>query len=501
MHGLKSFLQFWHSAPLQSPAFWRAFWKALWARNSRMEFLSYTFWVFLAVCAAVGYVCPKKLKPVWLLLCSCTFFMVERPGARLAVWPAAVITVTYLCGLLLGRSRRKGLRRALLGASVCVCLGALLYGRYGAPAAGLPTLLGASYFTLQACGYVIDVYRGDVAPERNAVNYALYVWFFPCLIAGPLERASHFLPQLHTPRPFVYDRVAGGAFRMLWGAFKKLVIAGNLELFTRAVFTGLTGYSGSVLALAAAAFVCQLYMDFSGCCDVALGAGQVLGFTLTENFDHPFRACRLDGFWQRWHCSLTDWLRRYVYFPLGGSRCPAWRAALNTFVVFAVSGLWHGANTGYLVWGLLNGALLLAGRATAAWRGALRRYSPLRRLPRLSRLLQQCLVFAQFSLSLVFFAAGYHGGTAADGWYLLCHLFCPAGQTLAALWAPLRLRRLALLTGGGVLFVTLLERFGRPHQVIRRLCFPLRWALYYALLLAILLAGNLGASGFVYGTF
>ncbi len=509
-NGRAEFLRFWENAPLRDPAFWQVFWDSLWTRDAPMAFLSYTFWVFLALCALAYYLCPRVIKPVWLLLCSYAFYLYDRHGTALVAILIGATALTWLCGLAVGHLKSRPARLVCVWLAVLCCIGTLGYYKYsnffggllGLAPTALPAVLGLSYFIFQALGYVLDVYHGTAPVEHNPLYYALYVSFFPCIVSGPIERADHLIPQLRAPRGFQYKRVAGGAFRMLWGAFKKLVIAGNLDVFTRAVFTDMPAYGGGVLALAAVAFSCQLYMDFSGYCDLALGAGQVLGYDLLENFDRPFHANTFAGLWRRWHISLTDWFRRHIYFPLGGSRCAAWRTALNTMVVFLVSGLWHGAAMGYVVWGALNGAFMLIGRYTAPLRGKLAARNPLYRLTPLKNLIQRCFVFLLFVFCCVFFATCYYGGDTADALYLLGHLGAGGGPALAQLPALLGLSTLTLyILGGGILLVEVFEYFGRPHEVIRKLWLPVRWVLYYALLFAILLAADFGASGFVYGQF
>lgn len=515
-NGQESFLHFWQNAPLRDPAFWHTYWASLWTRDSQMSFLSFTFWIFLAICALAYYLCPKFIKPVWLLLCSYAFYLYDRHGTALVFILVAATVVTYLCGLGIGLLKNRAARLVLLWLAVIACIGTLGYYKYSnffaqlvglEVTASLPAILGLSYFIFQSLGYVIDVYQEVVPAERNPIYYALYVSFFPCIVSGPIERAGHLLPQLRAPRGFNYDRVAGGLFRMLWGAFKKLVIAGNLDVFTRAVFTDMESYSGVTLAVAALVFSYQLYMDFSGYCDLALGAGQVLGYDLLENFDRPFAGRSYTQLWDRWHISLTSWFRDYLFTPLsfvnrGLSGIPGkLQGWFNIFIIFPVSGLWHGANMGYVVWGVLNGLFMVVGKATAKARRKLAKKNLLYKLRFLKALIQCSIVYLLFTFCIVFFAASFYGGQASDGFYLLTHLTA-AGPALSALPELLDLNALTLyVVGGGVVLVEALEFFGRPHEVIRKLWFPFRWILYYGLIIAILLVANFGASGFVYGEF
>lgn len=515
------FEAFWAKFPLHSADFWQALWASLWPRDGHMEFTTFTFWAFLAICAFFSYLLPRVTRPLWLLVCSYGFYLYSRTGVQLVAVLIGATVITYLAGIAVGRLQNLWARRAFLWLAVLSSVGILGFYKYAnflrrtaADIAGLfgadssvsmldiPAVLGLSYFTFQSLGYVIDVYKGKIAPEKNPLYYALYVSFFPCIVTGPIERAGHLLPQLRSPVPFNYNRVAGGLFRMLWGVFKKLVIAGNLSLLTKEIFTHMQRYNGLVLALGALAFSYQLYMDFSGYCDIAIGAGRVLGFELLENFKRPFASRSYGELWARWHISLSSWFRDYVYIPLGGSRCSTPRHMANLMVTFLVSGLWHGDSMGYVVWGALNGVFVCVGKLTGKKRQALAAHNPLYKLRFVKALIQCSCVYLLFSVCMVFFAASFYGGGLADGFYLFGHL----GASGAGL-AQLVFGKLGLSTGLvwavalSALFVELGEKWGRPDLVIRKIWFIGRWPLYYLMIAVILVFGNLGASGSVYGTF
>ena len=525
----ESFLKFWNTAPLTDSAFWQTFWDSLWTREGAMNLLSYTFWVFLVICAFFYYLFPKKVKPVWLLICSYAFYLYDRSGLQMVTLLIGTTAITYFSALAISRLKNLWARRAFLLLSVCTSGGILFYYKYAnflsqtwadiwgafgitlkASVIDLPVVLGLSFFTFQSLGYVIDVYQNVVPVEKNPIYYALYVSFFPCITSGPIERAGHLLPQFKDPKPFNYNKVVGGLYRILWGVFKKMVLAGNMDLFTREIFTNMEKYPGWLLGAAALVFSYQLYLDFSGYCDIAIGAGKALGFDLLENFNRPFAGRSYTQLWDRWHISLTTWFRDYIFTPLSFynrglsgvlGKLQGW---FNVFIIFPISGLWHGDNFGYIVWGVLNGLFMVVGKATAKKRRKLAKKNPLYRSKFLQAVIQCSCVYLLFTICIVFFAASYYGQTAGDGIYLFTHLFSTQGNgdLIALFCQKLELSSLTLrFLVVGSLFVELMEKWGKPDVVIRKLWMPARWIIYYALILSLLLFANFGASGFVYGTY
>ena len=340
-----------------------------------MNFITLAFFIFLAVAALVYYILPRIARAAWLLCCSYVFYLYDPANAGYIVLLCAATLATWGAGLVLERAQRPAARKAVLAVCVAVCIGSLgfykyagmvtqwlngLWGLFGQKdaftAPGFAVPLGISYFAFMALGYAIDVYRGKPA-EHNIVHYALFVSFFPCIVTGPIERGEHVLPQLASPAPFEYGRFCGGMFRILWGLFKKLVVADNIGVIVAAVYgnVGQEAYTGPVFLLASVLFSYQLYCDFSACTDIAIGAGEMFGIRLMENFRRPLAAHSFTELWRRWHISLTNWFRDYLYIPLGGNRKGKFRQYLNQVVVFLTSGLWHGANWTFVFWGLLHG--------------------------------------------------------------------------------------------------------------------------------------------------
>ena len=219
--------------------------------------------------------------------------------------------------------------------------------------------VGISFYTFHGLSYVLDIYFGRIKPEHNFVNYGLFVSFFPLLVAGPIERATHLLPQIKSERSFSYNLSANGLRQILWGFFKKLVIADNCSSFVDTIFNNTETASGSTLILGAIFFSFQIYCDFSGYSDIALGTANLFGIKLLRNFAFPYFSRDIAEFWRRWHISLSSWFRDYVYIPLGGSRVSIAKQVRNTFIIFVLSGFWHGANWTFVVWGLLNAVWFL----------------------------------------------------------------------------------------------------------------------------------------------
>ncbi|MFT3754049.1 MAG: MBOAT family O-acyltransferase [Paludibacter sp.] len=219
--------------------------------------------------------------------------------------------------------------------------------------------VGISFYTFHGLSYVIDIYNGRIKPERNFVHYSVFVSFFPLLVAGPIERATHLLPQITRKRDFDYNKAVDGMRQILWGLFKKIVVADNCAIIVNNIFSNYQTQNGSTLLIGAIFFAFQIYGDFSGYSDIALGTARLFGIELLRNFAYPYFSRDIAEFWRRWHISLTTWFRDYVYVPLGGSRGGKWQSIRNTFIIFLVSGFWHGANWTFIVWGWYHAALFM----------------------------------------------------------------------------------------------------------------------------------------------
>lgn len=356
-----------------------------------MEFNSINFMIFFPVVLALYFVIPKALRQIWLLAASYYFYM--SWNARYALLIAASTLITYVSGIAIERYRdsgRTGRRLTVLFSCLGINLGILLFFKYGnfliaSLDRGLELLhigsvdqrfyfllpVGISFYTFQALGYTIDVYRGDVRAETNLIRYALFVSFFPQLVAGPIERSKNLLSQMQNIAEIKLwnaRRVTSGTILMIWGFFVKMVIADRAAVLVNTVFDNYRMYGSTQLILAAVFFALQIYCDFGSYSLIAIGAAKIMGFELMENFNTPYFACSIRDFWSRWHISLSTWFRDYLYIPLGGNRRGRVRKSVNIMIVFLASGLWHGADWSYVVWGGIHGAYQVIGDYLASFR-------------------------------------------------------------------------------------------------------------------------------------
>lgn len=344
-----------------------------------MPFISFSFLVFLPLFFAAYWGLRKNLLWQNVLVISGSYIFYGWADWRYTFLLAGYTLVSFLSGLLLERTDNPLRRKLILWVTIVLNIGVLgLYKYYDffivnfnraftrlGFEADWPTLnlilpIGISFFTFQALSYTIDVYRRRFTPTHNAVSFFAFLSFFPQMIAGPIERADQLLPQFEKKRRFNYDSAVYGMKRILWGLFKKMVIADNCAAIVNNVFFNADTVGSGDLWIGAIFFSMQIYGDFSGYSDIAVGCGRLLGIRLTENFRMPYFARNIREFWHRWHISLTRWLTDYIYIPLGGNRKGLVLTLLNIFIVFGISGIWHGAELSYIAWGLYHGALMAA---------------------------------------------------------------------------------------------------------------------------------------------
>ena len=351
-----------------------------------MQFNSLDYMIFFPIVLIVYFLIPDRVKYLWLLGASYYFYMCWNPLYVLLILASTIIT--YASGLLLERIkhsdndelRRRQLKKIVVAVSIISNLGILFYFKYfgygmelisdvfkrlnisvNVPAFDIMLPVGISFYTFQALSYTIDVYRDEIYAEKNFLRYALFVSFFPQLVAGPIERSKNLMKQLAVPHKFSVDNFREGLLLILWGLFQKIVIADRIATFVDVVYANYTTYQGAYLIVATVLFAFQIYCDFAGYSTIAMGSAKILGISLMENFDAPYLAVSVSDFWRRWHISLTSWFRDYLYIPLGGNRKGKIRKYLNIMVVFLVSGLWHGAKLSFVVWGGLNGLYQVIG--------------------------------------------------------------------------------------------------------------------------------------------
>ena len=337
-----------------------------------MLFNSIDFLVFFPIALIVFYIVPERFRHIWLLIASYYFYMQWNPAYALLLFGATL--VTYVGALILEKTSSARARKICLVTAIVIDLGILCYYKYSIMFMGyinkilsltvhreipwdmnivLP--VGISFFTFQALGYLIDVYRGDTYAEHDFLRYALFISFFPQLVAGPIERSRNLLKQLAKPQKFSLDNLKKGLFVMLYGFFMKVVIADRLAILVDNVFNDPVTYPGMYIIAAAVAFTIQIYCDFYGYSTIARGTALTMGIELMDNFNAPYFARTISELWRRWHLSLSTWFRDYLYIPLGGNRKGVFRKYLNILIVFAVSGLWHGASLSFVIWGALQG--------------------------------------------------------------------------------------------------------------------------------------------------
>lgn len=339
-----------------------------------MLFNSFSFLLFFPAVTLMYFLLPRRARWVWLLVASYAFYM--NWNAEYALLLAACTGVTYGCALGIDACAQTRARKLVLIGGIVFNVGMLAYFKYTGmfldvaqrlcSLVGLPVQMprvsillpvGISFYVFQALGYMIDVYKGKLPPERNLFKYALFVSFFPQLVAGPIERSGRLLRQVAEPHDFDARRVRDGLLIMMLGFFEKVVIADRACMYVDAIYRDWVSASGAQIALATAVFAVQDLCDFAGYSYIAIGAAKVLGINLMTNFRQPYFAHSVKNFWARWHISLSTWFRDYIYFPLGAGRGSKKRQALNTMIVYTISGLWHGAALKYVAWGMLNGAL------------------------------------------------------------------------------------------------------------------------------------------------
>ena len=347
-----------------------------------MLFHSIEFFIFFPIIVILYLFLVRAIKKNWinqlfLLAASLYFYACWEPKYLLLILTS--VFITWISGILM-TDKPQLYKKIVLFISLLSNLGILFFFKYynffadtinilytklhihsQIPAFNVLLPVGISFYTFQALGYSIDVYRGTVKAERNIITYALFVTFFPQLVAGPIERTEHLLPQLKVNHDFDYDRVTKGLKLALWGMFKKIVIADQLAIYVDKVYSSPTEYQSTALILATVFFAFQILCDFSGYSDIAIGCAKILGFSLNKNFDSPYLARNMADFWKRWHISLSTWFRDYLYIPLGGNRCSPIRHYLNLLITFLLSGLWHGASITFIFWGLIHSLFLIIG--------------------------------------------------------------------------------------------------------------------------------------------
>ena len=466
-----------------------------------MQFDTYSYALFLPLVFFIYWGLRNHLKVQNLFLLIASYVFYGWWDWRMLSLILFTTMTTWGTALLMKGGRRSGADKLWAAANIVTNLGILclfkylnflrdsfvhLLGLFGVnpdwPTIHILLPVGISFYTFQAISYTVDVYRGNIKPTRDVVAFSVFIAFFPQLVAGPIERATNLLPQFMRKKSFDYDTALIGMRQILWGLSKKVIIADTMSGFVDPLFSNPSYYSASSMIWAGLLFAVQIYADFSGYSDIAIGSARLLNIRLQPNFRYPFFSRNMKELWQRWHISLMTWFRHYVYFPLGGSRRGQWRTALNTMIVFSLSGLWHGADWTFVIWGTVNGLLLLP--FVFMPKQKLSEHASVRDIPR-------CLL-TYFIFAMIFIAFRASGiGQLSEIGSVILH-----GQWLE--WPPYMEALYYIIP----FFV--IEWLGRRQEFpLLKMQFPrvLRWTIYWGLLIGIALASLDKYTQFIYFQF
>ncbi|RYY51202.1 MAG: MBOAT family protein [Chitinophagaceae bacterium] len=489
-----------------------------------MLFNSLSFTIFLPIVFLLyWFVTQKNLKVQNLLLLVSSYFFYACWDYRFLFLLMFSTLLDYFTGLKMEQATSKGKKKFWFWLSVIINLGFLAVFKYynffidsfsdGLSMMGIQanfwTLniilpVGISFYTFHGLSYVIDIYNDKIKAEKNFVEYAVFVSFFPLLVAGPIERATHLLPQIKKPRVFNYTQAIDGLRQILWGLFKKIVIADSCAEYANIIFNNSESYSGAMLVLGALFFTFQIYCDFSGYSDIALGTARLFGIELLRNFAFPYFSRDIAEFWRRWHISLSSWFRDYLYIPLGGSKGGTWMKVRNTFIIFIVSGFWHGANWTFIMWGLLNALYIMPSILFNTNRNNLDIVAQGKIFPTVKELLQMIATFTVTVIAWIFFRAES-----------IAHAFVYIRDLFAGLFSAPAYREAASYLSHEIgwaipallVFFMIIEWLGREQQyAIQKFGLgfakPVRWAFYYSILLIIFyFAGTGKEQEFIYFQF
>ncbi|MBT4849328.1 MBOAT family protein [Candidatus Parcubacteria bacterium] len=471
--------------------------------------------VFFPIVGGFYYLLPHKFRWAWLLLASCYFYMSFIPGYILIL--AITITIDYFAAIFIGRSKGHS-KRFLLILSILANIGMLFifkyfnffntniislaeffHWNYSIENLKLILPIGLSFHTFQSLSYIIEVYRGRQKVERHFGIFAVYVLFFPQLVAGPIERPQNLLHQFYEKHYFRLEQFMSGMRLIIWGLFKKVVIADRASVFVDQIFNNVNDFTGPYFALATFLFAFQIYCDFSGYSDMARGIARTLGFELMVNFRSPYFSRSISEFWTRWHISLSTWFRDYVYVPLGGNRVSSFRWTYNLFIVFLLSGIWHGANWTYVVWGAMNGFYLIFSIWTKKIRSKIAGILKLKHTF-LEKALQLIVTFLLIEASWIFFRAQSLG----DAWYILKQIFIE-GYKITSLQPFIQRYNYSIgIIFAAIILLILVDYFiaeDKRAKKLQKISMPLQVFAYSFLVFIIILLGQFSNEHFIYFQF
>lgn len=462
-----------------------------------MLFNSLHFAIFLPIVFFLyWFIANKNLKLQNILLLITSYYFYACWDWRFLFLLIFSTLLDYFTGIKMFESNRQKMKKFWFWLSISINLGFLGVFKYynffaSSFAEALGNLglqvhpstlnvilpVGISFYTFHGLSYVIDIYNGKIKPERNFIHYGVFVSFFPLLVAGPIERATHLLPQIKRKRAFNYANTVDGLRQILWGLFKKIVIADNCAGIANSIFDHPAGQPGSMLILAAVCFAFQIYGDFSGYSDIALGTARLFGIELLKNFSFPYFSRDMAEFWRRWHISLSSWFRDYLYIPLGGSKGGIWKKVRNTFIIFIVSGFWHGANWTFIIWGTLNALYIIPSILLNTNRNHLNMVAEGAYLPKFSEFMKVLLTFSLTVFAWIFFRAK----SVSEAVQYIAGIFSPSLFVKPAVSESSLIISLLVV---GFLLVEWLGRTGKfALSNISSLPVPLRWSFYFCLIL------------------
>lgn len=475
-----------------------------------MFFNSYNFLAFFIIVYSIYWLLKDKKNQQNIFLLIASYFFYSCWDWRFLFLLIFSTVLDYYTGHKIDKSNSKTAKKIWLWISISINLGFLgLFKYYNFFTENFILLLnsigfqtnthliniilpvGISFYTFHGLSYVIDIYKGRIDSEKNIIDYSLFVSFFPLLVAGPIERATHLLPQIKNKRVFNYEQSILGLRQILWGLFKKIVIADNCASYSNMVFESPESYNSTTLALGAIMFAFQIYGDFSGYSDIALGTARLLGFDLLKNFNFPYFSRSISEFWRRWHISLSTWFKDYLYIPLGGSRGGISMKIRNTFIIFLVSGFWHGANWTFIVWGGLNALLMTP--AILKNRNHLDNVATGKLFPTITEFLQMSTTFLLTTICWIFFRSE----SIQQAYTYISNMF-----TKVKLELPTDTPYLTLIV---IIFFIIVEWMGREcnfaiEQIDRITNKTMRFVFYYVILLMIFLYATTGET-FIYFQF
>lgn len=467
-------------------------------------FNSFAYLIFLPLVTILYFALAPRFR--WILLLAASYYFYMSWRAEYAILILFCTVTNYFAAILIDKSQNKDRRRLILTIDLIISFSVLFVYKYlGFMTANInaslaafhatwhiPTFeillpVGISFFTFQTLSYTIDVYRGKTPVERHLGIFALFVSFFPQLVAGPIERSDNLLPQIRKQQYFDIARLIEGLRFILWGLFKKVVIADRLAVIVNAVYNNVHEHNGVSLIIATVAFAFQIYGDFSGYSDIAIGSAKIYGIDLMQNFNRPYFSKTTSEFWRRWHISLSSWFRDYVYIPLGGSRCSRARYYFNNMVTFAASGLWHGANWTFVVWGILNGVYTSLSHSTSKIRKKISNQLYSDRTEYLHKVLQVLITFTLICFSWIFFRAN----TIGDAFYIIMHLFPLRSTSLNGVVSNYQLVCAAVF----LLILFICHYFGRNRNAVSNFFYHHRTVRYVCYLFVFTLIMMFGVTG------